>query len=154
MVRKRQIMEFPPSTNYNSLVCVTTVRNMDPITLCSHMNLLIAVAIGSGLRFSGSTLNFHLLCLCFGPPVVPCIPHYGRGSSPDLGLNLGLFDYCTSHIFQKKTIFPVLLDRRRFGVNRKMLANPESQYNPCAPWRPFRWPTPLLQGIPAKSACQ
>ena len=54
-----------------------------------------------------------------------------RGSIPDLGLKLGLFDYCTSHIFQKKkTIFPVLPDRRRFGVNRKMLANPESQYNP------------------------
>ena len=60
-----------------------------------------------------------------------------RGSSPALGLQLGLFDYCTSHI-KKKTIFPVLPDRRRFGVNSKNLANPESQYNPRAPWRPFR----------------
>ena len=61
-----------------------------------------------------------------------------RGSSPDLGLNLGLFDYCTSRIFQRKMILPVLPDRRRFGVNSKTLENPESQYNPRAPWRPFR----------------
>ena len=28
--------------------------------------------------------------------------NYGRESSPDLGLKLGLFDYCTSHIYKKK----------------------------------------------------
>ena len=77
MVRKRQIMAFFPSTNYNSLVCVTTVRNIDPITLCAHRNLLIAVAIGSDLRFAGSTLNFHIFCLRFGPPIIPRIPHSG-----------------------------------------------------------------------------
>ena len=66
--------------------------------------------------------------------------YYGeviRGYSPDLGLKLGLIDYFTSHIFPKKTIFSVLPDRLCFGVNSKMLANPESQYNPRAPWRPF-----------------
>ena len=50
---------------------------MDPITLCAHRNLLIAVAIGSDLRFAGSTLNFHIFCLSFGPPIIPRIPHSG-----------------------------------------------------------------------------
>ena len=72
-------MAFFPSTNYNSLVCVTAVRNMDPIKLCAHMNLLIAVAIGSDIRFTGSTLNFNILCLRFGPPIIPRIPNSGVG---------------------------------------------------------------------------
>ena len=72
-------MAFSPSTNYNSLVCVTTVRNVDPITLCAHRNLRIAVAIGYDLRFAGSTLNFHIFCLRFVPPIIPRIPHYGVG---------------------------------------------------------------------------
>ena len=71
MVCKLQIMEFPLSTNYNSLVCVTTVINMDPIALCAHRNLLIAFAIGSDLRFAGITLHFHILCLHFGSPIIP-----------------------------------------------------------------------------------
>ena len=79
MVRKRKIMASPPSTNYNSLVCVTTIRNMDPITLCAHSNLLIAVSIGSDPLFAGSTLNFHIFCLRFGPPIIPPIPHSGMG---------------------------------------------------------------------------
>ena len=50
---------------------------MDPITFCAHRNLIISVAIGSDLRFAGSTLNFHIFCLRFGPPIIPRIPHYG-----------------------------------------------------------------------------
>ena len=76
LLRKSQIMEFLPSTNLNSLLCVTTVRNMDPIKLCVHRNLLIAVAIGSDIRFAGSTLNFRIFCLCFGSLIIPRIPHY------------------------------------------------------------------------------
>ena len=48
---------------------------MDPITFCADRNLLNAVAIGSDLCFAGSTLNFHILCLRFGPPIIPRIPH-------------------------------------------------------------------------------
>ena len=79
MLRKRKILAFPPSTNYNSLVCVTKVRNMDPITVFAHRNLLIAVAIGSDFRFAGSTLNFQIFCLRFGPPIIYCIPHSDVG---------------------------------------------------------------------------
>ena len=52
---------------------------MDPITLCTHGNLLILVAIGSDLSFSDSTLNFHIFCLRFGPRIIPRIPHSGAG---------------------------------------------------------------------------
>ena len=79
MLHKRQIMACPPSTNYNDLVCVTTVRNMDRITLYTHRNLIIEVAIVSDLCFAGSTLNFHILCLHFGPPIIPRIPHSDVG---------------------------------------------------------------------------
>ena len=52
---------------------------MYPITLCEHRNLLITVAIGSGISFADITLNFHIFCLRFGPPIIPCIPHSGVG---------------------------------------------------------------------------
>ena len=52
---------------------------MDPITFFAHRNLLIAVAIGSDLYFSGSKLNFHIFCLRSGPPIIPRIPHSGVG---------------------------------------------------------------------------
>ena len=58
---------------------MNTVRNMDPITFCAHRNLLIAFAIGSDICFSGSTLNFHIFCLRFGPTIDPRIPHSGVG---------------------------------------------------------------------------
>ena len=44
---------------------------MDPIILCAHRNLLIAVAIVSDLCFAGSTLNFHIFCLRFGTHIIP-----------------------------------------------------------------------------------
>ena len=47
--------------------------------MCAHRNLPIAVAIGSDLRFAGSTLNFHIFCLCFGPRITPRIPYSGMG---------------------------------------------------------------------------
>ena len=53
---------------------------MDPITCCAHSNLLISVAIGSGLQFAGSTLDFHIFCLRFGPPITPGISHSGVGT--------------------------------------------------------------------------
>ena len=77
MVRKLRIMAFYSSTKYNSLVCVNTVRNMYTITLFAYRNLPTAVSIGSDLSFSGSKLNFHILCLSFGPPIIPRIPHSG-----------------------------------------------------------------------------
>ena len=54
---------------------------MDPITLCAHRNLLISVAIGSDICFAGSTHNFNIFCLRFGPPIIPRIPHSGGGST-------------------------------------------------------------------------
>ena len=45
----------------------------------AHKNLLIAVSIGSNLHFAGSTLNFHILCLRFGPPIIPRILQSGVG---------------------------------------------------------------------------
>ena len=65
--------------DYASLVFVTTVINMDPIKLGAHSNLIISVEIGSYLRFSGSTLNFHIFYLHFGPPIILRIPHSGVG---------------------------------------------------------------------------
>ena len=79
MLRKLKIISFPPSTNYNSLVCVHTVRNVDPITFFAHRNLLIAVAMYYDIRFVGSTLNFQIFCLRFGPHIIPRIPHSGVG---------------------------------------------------------------------------
>ena len=79
MLRKRQIMAFSPSTNQNSLVCVTTVINMDPIKFCAHRNLLIASAIGSDISYEDITLNFHILCIRFDPPLIPRIAHSGLG---------------------------------------------------------------------------
>ena len=52
---------------------------MDPIKFCAHQNLLIAVAIVYDLRFAGSTLNFHIICLRFGPPIIPRILQSGVG---------------------------------------------------------------------------
>ena len=48
---------------------------MNPITFCAHRKVLIVVAIGSDLRFAGSTLNFNILYLHFGPCITPRIPH-------------------------------------------------------------------------------
>ena len=52
---------------------------MDPITSCVHRNLFDSVAIGSDLRFAGSTLNFYIFCLRFGPAIIYRIPHSGVG---------------------------------------------------------------------------
>ena len=76
MLNKSQIMVFFPSTDYNSLVCVNTTINMDPITLCSHKNLRVTFVMGCDLCFAGSTLNFRIFCLCFGSLIIPRIPHY------------------------------------------------------------------------------
>ena len=49
--------------------------------ICEHRNLLIAVVIGSDFFFAGSTLNFHIFCLCFGPRIIPRVPHSGVGKT-------------------------------------------------------------------------
>ena len=46
---------------------------MDPITLCAHRDLLIAVEIGSDPRFVGSTLNFHILVFVFFYSLFPVL---------------------------------------------------------------------------------
>ena len=52
---------------------------MEPITLCAHTNLLISFEIGYDILFGGSTLNFHIFCLRFGPPIIPLIPNSSVG---------------------------------------------------------------------------
>ena len=70
-------MTFSQVLIKNSLVCVITVKNMEPIILCAHRKLLIEVEIGFDPCFAGSTLNFHIFCLRFGQPIVPHISHSG-----------------------------------------------------------------------------
>ena len=51
---------------------------MDPITLCAHINLLIALAIRSDLCIVDSALYFCILCLQLTPCIGLCFPTSGE----------------------------------------------------------------------------